>query len=167
MSEQGNLSLPGGELTLVDRVAEREAWELRRGDEPVGLVERSPRRTRVSGQGVHWSVVRARRRFGGRLVFRPPGSLVASAAYQSTPLRRGGTLVVSEQRAFALRPPGVFGKSWRLSGEDGAEFVQARFSGAGQWLLDLDAEAAREPAALLIVLATCYLIVADSQAPQS
>lgn len=167
MSEQGNFSLLAGELTLLDRVAERNAWELRRGDELVGLVERSPRRTRVSGQGVHWSVVRGRRRFGGRLAFRAPGSLSPSAAYHSSLLRRGGTLVLSEQRSFRLRPPGVFGKSWRLSHEGGAEFVQARFGGAGQWLLDLDAEAGREPAALLIVLATCYVIVADSQAPQA
>ena len=148
------------QLTLLDRVAERGAWELRRGNELIGLIERSPRRTRVSGQGTYWSVVRARRRFGGRLVFRPPGSIAPSAEYHTGLLRRGGRLVLSDKRSLRLRPPGLVGKSWKLSREGGGEFTRARFSGVGEWLLELDAEAAREPAALLIVLATCYVIVA-------
>jgi hypothetical protein len=153
-------------MTLVDRRPEREAWELRRGDQLVGLIERSPRRTRVSGQSGYWSVVRGRRRFGWRLVFRPPRSTAPVAAYHPRFLRGGGRLVLSEERTYTLRPPGLLGKSWMLTDKEGGEFTRATFSGAGQWLLDLDLEAAREPAALLILLATCYVIVADDQAPK-
>jgi hypothetical protein len=161
-----DLSLPAGELTLSGRAAQPGAWELRRGDEVVGLVERSRARTRVSGQGVYWSVARGRGRLGSRLVFRPPGGRTPTAEYHPRLVRGGGRLALSNQRSFKLRAPGFFGKSWRLSDEDGEDFATATISAIGEWLWQLDAKCLREPAALLVLLATSYVIVADYQAPK-
>ena len=165
--EFAHTPIAAGELTLSNSAGTREAWELRHGNHLVGLVERSLRRTRVSGgQSGYWSVTRGRLRLGSRLVFRPSVSIGPIVTYQPHLLRRGGRLVLSEQRSFKLRSPGLVGRSWRLVDEEGAEFTRANFSRQGQWLLHLSVEAAREPAAHLIVLATCYVIVADYQTPK-
>jgi hypothetical protein len=87
------------------------------------------------------------------------------ASYYPRPLLPGGTLALSEERWFKLRPPGAFGKAWKLSDRNGREFTRIPISSQGYpartWLLRLDKIAADEPEALLIVLATCYAIVAD------
>ena len=85
------------------------------------------------------------------------------ASYYPRRLLPGGTLAVSEERWFKLRPPGLFGKAWNLSDAEGREFTRIPFRpGWGRgWLLHLDKSAASEPEASLIVLATCYVIVAD------
>ena len=93
------------------------------------------------------------------------------ASYYPRRLLPGGTLAVSEERWFKLRPPGLFGKAWKLSDGEGREVTRIPFSRgwpARGWLLRLDKRAAGEPEALLIVLATCYAIVADrAQRPLS
>jgi hypothetical protein len=93
------------------------------------------------------------------------------ASYYPRRLLPGGTLALSEERWFKLHPPGLFGKAWKLSDAEGREFTRIPFSRgwpAKGWLLRLDKSAAGEPEALLIVLATCYAIVADrAQRPLS
>jgi hypothetical protein len=94
------------------------------------------------------------------------------AQYYPRQLLPGGTLTLSDQRRFVLRPPGMFGKAWKLSHGDGEEFTRipiiSRGHPARTWLIRLDQRGAGEPEALLIVLATCYAIVADqAQRPLS
>jgi hypothetical protein len=87
------------------------------------------------------------------------------AHYYPRHLLPGGRLALSDQRRFDLRPPGMFGKAWKLSHADGKQFTRIPIISQGHpariWLLRLDQSAAGEPEALLIVLATCYAVVAD------
>jgi hypothetical protein len=161
--------LAPGELTLDNRDGAPSTWELRQEDELVGVIESSPRVAQVSGRSGSWAVRSHRQRRG--LVFTPSDVDGAMASYYPRRLLPGGTLALSEERWFELRPPGLFGKAWKLSDAEGRKFTRIPFSPnwpARGWLLRLDEGAAGEPEALLIVLSTCYVIVADrAQRPLS
>jgi hypothetical protein len=165
-------ALAPGELTLDGREGTVDTWELRHGDKLVGVIEMSPRRTRVSGRSGSWSVASQRHRLGHRLAFTPIDVDGGMAYYYPRHLLPGGRLALSGQRRFDLRPPGMFGNAWKLSHADGKEFARIAIISQGHpartWLLRLDRSAAGEPEALLIVLTTCYAIVADqAQRPLS
>jgi hypothetical protein len=49
------------------------------------------------------------------------------ASYNPRRLLPGGTLVVSDERWFKRRPPGVFGKARDLSDAEGKEFTRITF----------------------------------------
>lgn len=165
-------ALAAGELTLDGREGTVDTWELRHGDKLVGVIEMPPRRARVSGRSGTWSVASQRHRLGHRLTCTPINVDRAAAYYHPRHLLPGGRLALSDQRRFDLRPPGIFGKAWKLSHGDGREFTRIPIISKGHpartWLLRLDHGAAGEPEALLIVLTTCYAIVADqAQRPLS
>jgi hypothetical protein len=101
--------LGAGELTLESRDGAPSTWELRHGNELVGVIESSPRRARISGRSGFWAVRSRRQRRG--LVFRSSDADIANAYYYPRRLLPGGTLALSEERWFKLRPPGVFGKA--------------------------------------------------------
>jgi len=154
-----------GELTLSSDGESRDSWKLQHDEELVGHIQRSPEATRVRGRSGCWRVERARHRLDRRLLFRPVDTDEPMASYYPRHLLPGGTLALSDEHWFELRPPGVFGKAWKLSDEEGREFTRIPISSQGwparEWLLHLDERSASEPAALLVVLATCYAIVAD------
>ena len=148
---------------LDSREGSPTTWELRHGSELVGVIEMSPRQARISGRSGSWAVRRQRRR--GGLVFMPSDVDAAMASYYPRRVLPGGTLALSEERWFKLRPPGLFGKAWKLSDAEGRQFTRILIISQGwsarAWLVHLDESAAGEPDALLIVLATGYAIVAD------
>jgi hypothetical protein len=110
-------------------------------------------------------VTSQRHRLGWRLVFTPADADRAMASYYPRHLSPGGTLALPDERWFKLRPPGLFGNAWKLSDGEGTEFRRIPINRQGWpariWLVRLDEDAAGDPDALLIVLATCYPIIAD------
>ena len=98
-------------------------------DELVGVIESSPRLARVSGRSGSWTVRSQRQRRG--LVFTPSDVDGAMASYYPRRLLPGGTLALYEERWFKLRPPGLFGKAWKLSDAEAGSSRGSRSVGAG------------------------------------
>jgi hypothetical protein len=145
-----------------------DTGELRHGDKLLGVVEISPR---VSGRSGSWAVASQRHRIGHRLAFTPIEVDGAMAEYYPRHLLPGGRLALCDQRGSTSSARDV-GKAWKLSHGNGREFARIAIISQGHpaktWRLGLDQSAADEPEALLIVLTTCYAIVADqAQRPLS
>jgi hypothetical protein len=157
--------LAPGELMLSSDSQSRDTWQLRQDDAIVGTILRSSGETGVAGRSGRWQVTRSERQLRTSLNFRPIGMDAPSASYQPRFVLPGGQLVLSDERFFELRPPGVFGKAWKVSDKTAGEFTQVTISSQGwparEWVFHLDREAASQPSALLVVLATAYVIVAD------
>ena len=155
--------LAGSELTISHRQHFHGPWELRHRDELVGVVDRSSEMVR--GEAGFWRVEVARRLLSWRLIFRPvePGPI---ASYFPRHLFPGGTIELSDERSYKLRPDTIFAQGWTVSDAHGTEIVQVRPANEDgeaphEWLVDLGSRVADEPAAPLVVLTTCYAILVD------
>ena len=147
------------------------AWELRHGDELVGVVDRPSELVR--GEAGTWRVG-VGRLLAWRLVFMPLEQPAPIATYVPRRLLPGGTITLSDERSYRLRPCRRFlAPGWTLSDAQGTELVRARHAEGRwdelkEWSFELRSGVADEPAGPLVVLATCYVIlVAEEQRPWS
>lgn len=153
----------GRELTFAYRRSPHGLWELRQGEDLVGIVDRTS--GLVRGEGGSWRVEVVRRVLGWRLIFKPVDQRQPIASYKPRHVLPGGTIALSEGRSYTLRLQKLFGQAWTVSDAQSAELArvwperEARVPGS--WIVGLGASVSNEPAALLIVLATCFAILVD------
>ena len=163
-------ALAGSELVFSYRRHPSGPWELRHRDELVGVVDRQSEIVRAEAGS--WRVEVARRLFGWRLTFRPlePGPI---ASYLPRHILPGGSIALSDERSYRLRPRSLFARGWTVSDAQGTELVRVRRADEdrqppGEWLVDLGSGVADEPAGPLVLLATCYAVLVDqAQRPSS
>jgi hypothetical protein len=109
---------------------------------------------------------------GWRLLFKPVGQRQPIASYKPRHVLPGGTITLSDGRSYTLRLQKPFSQARTVSDAQGTEVARV-WPGReawvpGSWILGLSAGVSNEPAALLIVLATCFAILVDqAQRPLS
>ncbi len=163
-------ALAGSELVFSYRRHPSGPWELRHRDELVGVVDRQSEMVRAEAGS--WRVEVARRLFGWRLTFSPlePGPI---ASYLPRHMLPGGSIALSDERSYRLRPRSLFARGWTVSDAQGTELVRVRRADEdrqrpGEWVVDLGSGVTDEPAAPLVLLATCYAVLVDqAQRPSS
>lgn len=158
------------ELTFSYPQTPHGPWELRHGGDLVGIVDRTS--GLVRGEGGSWRVEVARRVLGWRLVLKAVEQPQPSGSYTPRHVLPGGTIALSEGGSYILRPQRLFGQAWTVSDAHGTELARV-WPGReawvpGSWSVGLGPSVADEPAALLIVLTTCFVILVDqAQRPLS
>ena len=162
--------LAGRELSFCYHRTPHGSWELRGGGDLVGLVDR--RSGVVRGVAGSWRVEVIRRVVGWRLLFKPGDQRLPVASYKPRQVLPGGTIVLSDGRSFTLRLQKLFGQAWTVSDAQGTELARVwperEAYVPGSWTVGLRASVADEPAALLVVLASCFaILVNQAQRPLS